>query len=254
MIYYHHLDGIMFTIFGFSVHYYSIPYLLGFFLLPYFVNKHYLKDKKLTESFSNYLILCTILCARIAYVLFYNITYYFQNPLEIVKIWEGGMSFHGGLLGVILGSYLFAKKHNKSLFKITDNLAIPSAICLFFGRIMNFINGELYGKPTDQSWGVVFPADIYRLRHPSQLYEAFFEGFVLALILILLQKYTKLKEGILGVVFLFLYGVFRFFIEFFREPDRSVGYVLFEKISIGQILCLIMIISSVLLYIFVKRK
>ena len=153
------------------------------------------------------------------------------------------MSFHGGLCGFILASYLIAKKYKLSTLKILDVSAIIAPLCLFFGRLMNFVNGELYGRATDGSWGVVFTSDeLTLLRHPSQLYEAFLEGLVTFGIMLYASKNIKnAKSGFFAALFVLLYGTFRFIVEFFREPDEQVGYI-FEYFTLGQMLCVFMIL------------
>lgn len=247
MIYINNINPVFFSIGNFSFHYYSLPYIAGLFLMPYFVNKNYLKSKEMSEKLSTYLVVFVILFARIFYALFYNFLYYKSNPMKIFAIWEGGMSFHGGFFGVIIAVFIFAKKYQKNAMKIFDEMSAPAAFCLFLGRLMNFVNGELFGKPTNQKWGVVFERldpDLL-LRHPSQIYEAFFEGLFLCLILIFIKRKNFFKaNGMIGVCFVCGYSFFRFFIEFFREPDYQIGY-LFFNISVGQILCVSMFVFGV---------
>jgi len=256
MIYIHNINPILISLGWIHIYYYSFAYILGLFLIPYYVNKIYLKDKLLAESFSNYIAFSTIICGRVGYVLFYNFQYYLKNPLLALKIWEGGMSFHGGLIGFSIGVYLFCKKYNQNFLSIVDKSTIPATLCLFIGRIMNFINGELYGNATNGKWGVVFPSDILQIpRHPSQLYEAFAEGLLLFVILFFINKKTYFanKSGVLSGIFIFLYGLFRFFIEFFRKPDEQIGYF-FMYITLGQIFCIIMMIFGFTLILKILKK
>ena len=192
-----------------------------------------------------------IVGGRLGYILFYNFSYYLSNPINIFKIWQGGMSFHGALIGIILGTYFFASKKNIKLFLLLDVIACVAPIGIFFGRIANFINGELIGKPTNILVGVVFPKIDNIARHPSQLYEALLEGLLLFLILILILSKKNYKVGTCSYMFLILYGFFRVFSEFFREPDIQVGY-LFNFISMGSILSIFMILAGTSIYI--KRK
>ncbi len=256
MIYINNINPIFFTIGNFNVYYYSLSYILGLFLLPYFVNKNYLKDKILADKFSTYLIIALILCARLGYVLFYSFEYYSENPLKIFAIWEGGMSFHGGFIGIILGVILFCKKYDKTPIRIFDIISIPSAFCLFIGRIMNFVNSELFGRPTDGTWGVIFqrtdPSLI--LRHPSQIYEALTEGlFLFCILLFLHRKKIFKKDGFLSAIFICGYSFFRFCTEFTRQPDEQLGFVL-GFLSMGQILCIVMFIFGIILSFFLMQK
>lgn len=191
-------------------------------------------------------VLGVILGGRIGYVLFYNLPYYVQNPADALKIWQGGMSFHGGALGVIASYYLFSIKYKIPYVQLMDRICCAVPIGLFFGRIANFINGELYGRVSDFPLAMVFPHGGILPRHPSQLYEAALEGLLLFCILayLALRKNTMLKpeySGVLSGVFLAGYGASRFMVEFVREPDAHIG-LLFGFISTGQLLCLPMII------------
>ena len=259
-MYTHNLDPILFN-FGFlSIRWYSLAYIFGI-LIGWWVGKKIIllknEDLKLKfdiEVFDNlitYLIISLLAGGRIGYILFYNLSYYLLNPLDIFKIWEGGMSFHGALLGIIFGVYLFANKNKTSVFFLLDIIACVSPIGIFLGRIANFINGELVGKATSVFWGVIFPKFGDVARHPSQLYEALLEGLLLFFImnLIILQKNYKI--GSCSYMFLILYGIFRIFSEFFREPDLQIGYIL-NYFSMGTMLSLIMIASGII--IFIKRK
>ncbi|MFC1754204.1 prolipoprotein diacylglyceryl transferase [Thermoproteota archaeon] len=194
-----------------------------------------------------------ILGGRIGYILFYNLPYYLSNPVSMPAVWKGGMSFHGALLGSGIALWLFSRKYVKSLPGILDLTALASTIGLFLGRIANFINGELYGRVTSVWWAVIFPNGGMVTRHPSQLYEAFFEGVVLFVILYGLDKYARLKEGQLLAVFLVGYGVFRFFIEYFREPDPQVGYVMLG-LTLGQLLCIMLVLLGVGIFSYLVKK
>ena len=212
-----------------------------------------IKDDRLInlfDDFITYLIIGIILGGRMGYVLLYNLNYYIQNPLEIFFIWNGGMSFHGGLLGVIVASLLFSKKHRINYFIFLDLVALTAPIGIFFGRIANFINSELYGKVTDVPWAVTFVQIDNLARHPSQLYEAIFEGIILFLILIYYKK-NKLLEtpGLISSLFLIFYSIFRFSIEFFRVPDEQLGYLMLN-LSMGQIISLIFILFGIILFYF----
>ena len=200
-----------------------------------------------------YAVLGIVLGGRIGYILFYNLPYYSTHPGDILKVWHGGMSFHGGLLGIFGAYYLFARKYGLQWLRIMDFLAAATPIGLFFGRLANFINGELYGRPTSSALGMVFPHSDGQPRHPSQLYEAGLEGAVLFVVLLLLATRTRAfdKVGVLGGVFLAGYGISRFIIEFFRQPDAQLGLIL-GPLSMGQLLCLPMILAGLWLALTAK--
>jgi phosphatidylglycerol:prolipoprotein diacylglycerol transferase len=187
-----------------------------------------------------------LLGARLGYVVFYNLGFYLKNPLAVAAVWEGGMSFHGGLIGSVFAGWLFARKSGMRRFLLADLVMSTAPIGLFFGRVGNFINGELYGRVSDVPWAMIFPYGGDAPRHPSQLYEAFFEGIVLLAILQAVWHVTR-REGTITALFLILYGVMRFFIEFTREPDAHLGIV-FGFLTRGQILCLAMIALGAVLW------
>ena len=253
-MYIHNLNPVLFD-FGFlTIRWYSLAYifgiLLGWWLGKKIITKKFYNTNFNTKDFDDiitYLIISILVGGRIGYVLFYNFNYYFYNPLEILKIWEGGMSFHGAILGVIFGTYLFSIKKNIQVFLLLDIIAVVSPIGIFFGRIANFINGELVGKSTDVIWSVVFPNFDNLPRHPSQLYEAFLEGVLLFIILISILFRNNYKIGTCSYMFLILYGFFRIISEFFREPDAQIGY-LFNLLSMGSILSLAMIAAGIIIF------
>jgi phosphatidylglycerol:prolipoprotein diacylglycerol transferase len=189
-----------------------------------------------------------IIGARIGYFMFYDLTYFLNNPLDILMIWKGGMSFHGGLAGVVLCLWIFAKRTGRSLFEVSDFFVPLCAPGLFFGRIGNFINGELWGRVTDVPWAMIFPDPLAegKPRHPSQLYEAFLEGLVLFIIVWWYSAKPK-PAGAVSGVFLIGYGVFRFLVEFVREPDIKKPFVAFGWVTMGQVLCLPMILGGLFL-------
>jgi len=202
-----------------------------------------------------YLILGIIVGGRFGYVIFYNFNYYSQNFLEIFKIWEGGMSFHGGLLGVIISTFVFSKSINVNFFKLSDIIACVSPIGFFLGRIANFINGELYGKISTVPWGVIFPGGGYVARHPSQIYEAILEGLVLFVLInfLALKKKLLYKTGYISGLFLILYSILRMFSEIFREPDKHLGYFL-NYFSLGTLLSILTLFAGFLIILFTKKN
>jgi phosphatidylglycerol:prolipoprotein diacylglycerol transferase len=240
------------------VTWYGLMYVFGFFA-SYLLVRYQMKRKDFgvskleVENLYFYLILGLIIGARLGYVLFYDIKMYLKDPLEIFAIWHGGMSFHGGLIGVLLVGILFSWKNKKSFLKIADLFIVTAPIGLGLGRIGNFINGELYGRVTRVPWAMIFPTDNDHLpRHPSQLYESGLEGGVLFLILWFLKD-KKLPTGGLLAVFLSLYGLFRFFVELFREPDPQLGFIL-GPFTMGQTLSAFMIIGGIILFLYLKRR
>jgi phosphatidylglycerol---prolipoprotein diacylglyceryl transferase len=259
-MYTHNLDPVLFD-FGFLViRWYSLAYILGILIGWWLSKKIILKkfqtidfkfDIKEFDNLITYLIISILIGGRIGYILFYNFGYYFSNPWDIIKIWEGGMSFHGALLGIIFGTYLFSLKKNIPLFFLLDVIASVAPIGIFFGRIANFINGELVGKTTNVFWGVIFPKIDNIARHPSQLYEAFLEGLILFIIMNFILFKNNYKTGTCSYMFLIFYGCFRVFSEFFREPDAQVGY-LFNLISMGTMLSIFMVLTGVI--IFLRKK
>jgi phosphatidylglycerol:prolipoprotein diacylglycerol transferase len=194
-----------------------------------------------------------ILGGRLGYVLFYQPLYYFTHMDAIFAFWEGGMSFHGGLIGIILSSFLFSKKNDISFWSLTDLIACISPIGIFFGRIANFINAELVGKVSNLPWSFIFPQYDQLPRHPSQIYEALLEGLLLFIIINLLIRKTNIPTRYLSILFLILYSTFRVIGEIFREPDQQLGY-LFFGISMGSILSIITImIASIFVFFFNKK-
>ena len=196
-----------------------------------------------------------IIGGRLGSIIFYNLDYYLTQPIEIFYIHKGGMSFHGGLIGVIFATWLFSKKINASFFKLTDFIAPVIPIGLGCGRIGNFINGELWGSPSNLPWAMIFPDPSAGNipRHPSQLYEAFFEGIVLFIILWWFTKTPRPVKAVSGL-FLFCYGTIRFFVEFVRVPDQHIGYIVFDWLTMGQLLSIPMIIFGFLFLMMAYKK
>jgi len=242
-------DPVALSFFSLEVRWYSLAYIFGI-IFGWIYCKKLINDKKLNYLFDNYvtyLIVGIILGGRLGYVIFYNIDFYIRNPLEIFMIWTGGMSFHGALIGIIISSYFFSKKNKQQIFFFLDLVAISSPIGIFFGRIANFVNGELIGKTTDANWGVIFPLIDNYPRHPSQLYEAFLEGILLFFLMNLIYFRKNYKIGDCSYSFLIFYGILRIISEFFREPDVQIGY-LFSSISMGIVLSAAMICAGTFLY------
>ena len=245
-------DPVAFEIFSFEIRWYSLAYIAGILFGWILAKKTIIQNSEVNKKFDDYityLIIGIIIGGRLGYVLIYNFNYYINNFLDIFKIWEGGMSFHGGLIGIILTSVLFAKRNNQNTFLYLDIVALVAPIGIFFGRISNFINSELYGKVTDVPWAVTFVQVDNLPRHPSQIYEALLEGFILFIILFLLKNKYLNKPGLISSLFLIIYSIFRFVVEFFRIPDEQLGNVLLN-LSMGQVLSLIFILSGVFLFYF----
>lgn len=256
MIKYPNIDPVIFTIFHpIALRWYSLAYIVAI-LLGYFLIKIKLNFKKETmESLLNYVILGLIFGARIFYILFYDFKFYFYNPLKIFYIWEGGLSFHGGVFGISLSVVVFAKKNKISFYKITDLIVLIAPIGIFLGRIANFINGELFGRVSyNFKYSIIFPTDKFHLpRHPSQIYEAFFEGFVLFFLMIFFNKKNFPKiDGVKSYLFIIFYSIFRFFIEFFREADLQIGYYL-NIFTQGQIFSILSIIFGLFMLKFLSN-
>ena len=251
----HNLDPILFNFGLITIRWYSLAYIFGI-LVGWWYGRMILKNPilnfyksinlSLFDDLITYLIISIILGGRVGYVIFYNIEYYIQNPIEILKVWEGGMSFHGAMLGIIIGTYIFSKKQNIKTFIFLDIIACVAPIGIFLGRVANFINGELVGKATNVFWGVIFPKIDNITRHPSQLYQAFLEGIVLFIILRIVLFKKSYKIGDCSSMFLILYGIFRIFSEIFREPDIQLGYI-FSFVSMGMLLSIFMIVGGIII-------
>ena len=244
----HNLNPTLLKIGFLELRYYGLVYLFGF-IATFFYFKYLIKNKKIKLSQDQlsdlffYLILGVIFGGRLFYIIFYNLKYYLSNPFEIFAIWHGGMSFHGALIGLIVVLYYFSKKEKIKFYTLADIMVLPAALFLFFGRIANFINGELYGHITNIPWAVKFQ-NIPGYRHPSQVYEAL-KNLTIFFILSLQLKIPR-KPGFLFWQFIFFYGLFRFFIEFFRfSPNYYIG------LSTGQYLCIFMFVPAS--YILIKN-
>ena len=245
-------DPVAIQIFTIEIRWYSLAYIAGI-LIGWILSKRiFISNPQLKEKFDDYityLIIGIIIGGRLGYVFFYNFNYYLNNFFEIFMIWQGGMSFHGGLVGVIIVSFWFAKKNNQNPFEYLDIVSLVAPIGIFFGRVANFINSELYGIETSLPWAVKFTQVDNLFRHPSQLYEAFFEGIILFIILIVFRNKGFMKiSGLISSLFLIFYSIFRFIIELFRDPDEQLGY-LFLNLTIGQIISFIFLIIDIYLFV-----
>ncbi len=255
------IDPVIFSIGPLQVRWYGMMYVLGFtasyFLVRCQINK--LRLKTLAAEFENLnfiLIISMVLGGRLGYVFFYNFSYYMEHPLEILATWHGGMSFHGGVLGLLVGGLLYCRRKELNFLETADIYVVTIPIGLGLGRIGNFINAELYGRVTEVPWAMVFPGGGALPRHPSQIYEALLEGLLLFIILwnLKTKKYTwKWGHGTMLGAFLVFYGIFRIFIEFFRQPDAHIGFMA-GFITRGQLLSAVMICAGVILFFNVKKK
>ena len=245
-------DPIIFQLGPLAVRWYGFMYLCGFAAFWFLgVQRARRTDTCMkpdqVSDFLFYAVLGVILGGRVGSVLFYNFDRFIHDPIYLFKIWEGGMSFHGGLLGVLIATWFYQRKQGWGFFRLSDFIAPLVPLGLGFGRIGNFINGELWGRQTDMPWGTVFPQVDQLARHPSQLYQAFLEGFILFLILWLYSSRPKATGKISGL-FLIFYGLFRFLVEFAREPDQHLGFVAFNWLTMGQLLSVPMIAAGILLF------
>ncbi|OEY86910.1 prolipoprotein diacylglyceryl transferase [Wolbachia pipientis] len=241
------LDPVIFSIGPISIHWYSLAYVLGILFVYWYLHKlDYAKifTKDLYDSLLTAAIIGVILGGRLGYILIYNLALYISNPICIFKTWEGGMSFHGGLIGTVCAIIIVCKIYKMSILYVLDLIACGAPAGIFLGRVSNFINGELFGRVTNVPWGMVFPeSEDNLLRHPVQLYEAFFEGLLLFVIINLIFFFTNIRfyRGMLTGIAVTWYGVARFLIEFFREPDYHIGYLWFN-LTMGQLLSIPMLI------------
>lgn len=244
-----------------NIQYYAVTWVLSAYFIYLFLKTHPI-TKKLGLSvdqvndlvFLYGLIFGAMIGGRIGYMFFYGTDQLVNDPLSLFYIWQGGLSFHGGLAGVIVSTIIFSKKFQLDFFRLTDGITLAMPIGLGLVRIGNFLNGELYGRATSGEWGFIFPTDPFGLpRHPSQLYESFFEGIVLFVVLAIINSKIS-RRGIVSASFLILYGSTRFFIEFFRQPDAHIGFVALEWLSMGQLLCLPMIFAGFVLLTYFLRK
>lgn len=251
------IDPVLFSIGNLHIRWYGLMYIISF-LIGYVFVKRNIRAKKIPITDDQYdtllfrVLLGVIVGGRLGYVLFYDLSNYLSNPLKVFAVWEGGMSFHGGWIAVVIFGFFYMRKHRLNFFGLADAFVPFASLGLMFGRIGNFINGELYGRVTDVPWAMVFPNSDGQLRHPSQLYQSLTEGFLLFVVLQIMQRKVK-TNGITFWSYVGLYGLIRFFIEFFREPDYHIGFV-FLNLSMGQILCIGMMAVSIIGFGTLKKS
>jgi len=250
------IDPVAFQIFSLEIKWYSLSYIFGIIFGWLYCKKILANEQKLLallDDLITYIVAGVILGGRLGYVIIYNLEYYLKNLFEVFMIWNGGMSFHGGLVGVLVAVVIFSRKHKINSYIFLDLICLAAPIGIFLGRIANYINSELYGRETDVAWSVKFIMIDNVSRHPSQIYEAIFEGLVL---FFLLNYYYKknifVKPGLISAMFLIFYSFFRFFLEFFRAPDSQLGYLAFQ-LTLGQIISVIFLIFGIYLF-FIKKN
>lgn len=250
------IDPVIFSLGPLQVRWYGAMYVLGFFvgglILRHLANtKFWPLSKEAIDKYITTIIIGMFIGARLFYVIFYNWEYYSVNLLDAFAVWKGGLSFHGAVVGMSIATWMFARQNNLHFFQIGDCMAVAGSPGLFFGRMGNFINGELYGRVTDSWAGIVFPGGGPFPRHPSQLYEGILEGIVLFIILYAIHKKQRFY-GVVSAFFCLGYGVFRFIVEFFREPDAQLGYFM-GYFTMGQILCFFMLPVAFFMLMYAKK-
>jgi phosphatidylglycerol---prolipoprotein diacylglyceryl transferase len=243
-----------------SINLYGLAYVVGIVLgwlyLRYLNSIFKVTKTEVIDDLITYSIIGILVGGRLGYALLYQPEFYLNNPIEILKTWKGGMAFHGGAVGFLIATYILCKKHKVNFLKMIDLCVCVAPVGVFFGRLANFTNGELFGRVTDVPWAVMFPLGGFLPRHPSQLYEALGEGLFLAGIMYYLVKYTNLFKyrGMLLGVATISYAAIRFMIEFYREPDQQIG-LLFNALTLGQLLSISMVIAgSVLIHLSINKR
>ena len=262
----HNFDPVLINLELFQIRWYSLAYILGIIIgwvyaikiIKFTTNNQYNFTPIKKSQFDDliiYLVLGIVLGGRLGYVMFYNLEYYSQNLVEIIKLWQGGMSFHGGLLGVIIATLIFSKKTKTNFFKFADIISCVAPIGIFLGRIANFVNGELYGKISTVPWAVIFPDSGNVARHPSQIYEAILEGMILFVLInfLALKKNLLFKTSYISGVFLILYSILRILSENFREPDIHLGYF-FNYFSTGVMLSFITFVGGCFIILLIRNN
>lgn len=257
------ISPVAFSVLGFDVRWYALAYVAAF-ICGYWLFRRLMSkptsmvhlSKTDLDDLLTAVIIGVILGGRLGYVLFYDLGYFLSHPLEIFAVWHGGMSFHGGLIGVISAVFLFGRRKHINAWSVLDLMSVVAPIGLFFGRIANFINREVMGRPTDVPWAVVFNSDTPIPRHPSPLYEAATEGILLFTIMYYLYTRTSLRRhpGALGGIMGMCYAVFRMFCEMFRAPDVQIGFLTSWGLTMGQLLSLVMFLCGLGIFVFAIRK
>ncbi|NBW80517.1 prolipoprotein diacylglyceryl transferase [bacterium] len=243
-----------------GLRWYSTMYLLAY-IFTYLCCRHWIKRRSimltpmLLDSLIAYLMLGMIIGARTAYVFIYNWDAYARTPLDALKVWEGGLSFHGGIVGVITAIVLFCRRHGINFWHLSDNLAFTVPVGIGLGRIGNFMNGELYGRVISDHvpWAMIFPGGGDLPRHPSQIYQSLGEGWLLFLTLVLIRRF-KSNEGTIGAAFVFFYGFYRFFMEYFREADEQLKYYFNNTLTMGQILCIVTMLCGIGVFVYTRSN
>ena len=251
----HNIDPVLLSLGPFQIRYYGLFWLIGF-VMGYFLLIHLAKRKELSITKDDiadlllYIIIGTVLGARLFYILVYNLPFYLSNPFEMLSVWHGGLSFHGGLIGAVIAELIYCRRKKIGFYDIADIIVMPLALGLALGRIANFINGELYGRITDLPWAVKFP-DAEGFRHPSQIYESF-KNLIIFLALWAVKD-KKLPKGLIFWLFVAMYSALRFIVEFTREPDEQLGFII-SFLTMGQILSIIMFAIGLFFIYKVSRK
>ena len=250
-------DPVAIEFFSLEIRWYSLAYIAGILIGWFVAKKIFIQNDDINKKFDDYityLIIGIILGGRIGYILFYNIEYYLKNFYEIFALWNGGMSFHGGLIGVFVATFIFCKKHKINHYIFLDAISLVAPIGIFFGRIANFLNSELIGRETDVFWSVKFILIDNVSRHPSQIYEALLEGLILFCILSIFSKKEAYKKpGLISSLFIIYYSLFRFILEFFRKPDDQIGFLVYN-LTLGQFISIVFFILGIFLYLLKKNE
>ncbi len=257
------ISPVAISVFGIDIRWYAIAYVVAFITcfwifgrLTHRADATITLDKKQNDDFMTAIILGVVIGGRLGYVLFYNLAFFIAHPLEIFAVWHGGMSFHGGLIGLVVANFLFARRARVNGWKLLDLASVVTPLGLFFGRIANFINIEVMGRTSDVPWAVVFNGVSTTPRHPSPLYEAFGEGIVLFITMMILYNKTKLKNhpgaltGIMGM----LYAVIRIVCEIFRAPDAQIGFLTSWGLTMGQLLSVVLFTAGAIIFAHAIKK
>ena len=259
------ISPVMLSLGPLEIRWYSLAYIIGFLFSWIYIKKLSLNKSlydrksnfnlKLVDDLVFYSVIGLIIGARFGYIIFYNLEFYLQNPLNVFYVWEGGLSFHGGLIGIIIAALYTSRIYKTKFLELTDLICVSAPVGIFLGRISNFINGELYGRPSSTLFGIIFPTADNQYRHPSQLYEAFLEGLILFIVLNISIFFFKTlsRPGYISGLFLLFYGLFRFLVEFSREPDIQVGFI-YTFLTMGMILSVPMIIAGIIIMIISSKK